>query len=686
MAGLTAAWRLSGPTCRDSFEVTVYQRGWRLGGKGASGRGIHGRIEEHGLHVWLGYYENAFRLMHELYRELDRPSTDPTCTITGIEQAFAPMRRVGVLDATLGSWSDWVAEFAPSGGFPGRTARRATASTTTQLATRALTLLFDFAKSLPDGSPSTVTPGPIVLSGSPAPPAPPRPAPDRMIRFAEIGSLTAVLEALRLMSPTTTEGGQLSEFLTSRIDELGAFVFDRLGTMSDSRRIRDFVDFLLTFLRGAIRDGLLSYPDGFAGINHLDLREWLHRHGATEQTCNSPLIRGVYDIAFAYQQGDFSKPRIEAGHGLMYIARMFFGYHGAMFWQMQAGMGDVVFAPLYQALHARGVRFEFFHRLDQVHLAADRSRIAALTFGTQADLEKGSEYRPLTRVGDLPCFPSAPLVDQLNGTVPADLDSHWCDRAREGRRTIAVDRDFDDVVLAVSLGMIPHTCSELLAHSPGWRRMVEKVATVATQSLQVWMTPNEVLLGWTHIGTAISGYPPPFDSFASMSHLIDAEQWPEGHRPGTIAYFCSVLDEAATDDPEIAHKVVKANSIGLLSSRGGHFWPGAVGPDGRFDWSVLHSAGDPTSSDEAALDSQYWRANTDPSDRYVQSLPGSSAHRLRTDGSGWPNLYLAGDWIDNGHNGGCIEAAVVSGLQAANAVRGRPLTKGVRGDYRPAER
>ena len=63
MGGLAAAWRLSEPGWRDRFSaITVFQRGWRLGGKGASSRGINGRIEEHGLHVWLGHYDNAFRL------------------------------------------------------------------------------------------------------------------------------------------------------------------------------------------------------------------------------------------------------------------------------------------------------------------------------------------------------------------------------------------------------------------------------------------------------------------------------------------------------------------------------------------------------------------------------------------------------------------------------------------------
>ena len=81
--------------------------------------------------------------------------------------------------------------------------------------------------------------------------------------------------------------------------------------------------------------------------------------------------------------------------------------------------------------------------------------------------------------------------------------------------------------------------------------------------------------------------------------------------------------------------------------------------------------------------SQYWRANIDPSDRYVQSLPGSAPYRMRADDSGLDNLFLAGDWIDNGLNAGCIEAAVLGGLQAANAIEGRRLDDGTSGGYRP---
>src|SRR5581483_8745209 len=64
---MAAAFELTRPELQGQFAVTVYQVGWRLGGKGASGRGPGGRIEEHGLHLWMGFYENAFRLLRECY-------------------------------------------------------------------------------------------------------------------------------------------------------------------------------------------------------------------------------------------------------------------------------------------------------------------------------------------------------------------------------------------------------------------------------------------------------------------------------------------------------------------------------------------------------------------------------------------------------------------------------------------
>ena len=69
-ASIAAAFELTRPEHYGKYHVTIYQVGWRLGGKGASSRGPADRIEEHGFHVWLGFYENAFRLLRECYAEL----------------------------------------------------------------------------------------------------------------------------------------------------------------------------------------------------------------------------------------------------------------------------------------------------------------------------------------------------------------------------------------------------------------------------------------------------------------------------------------------------------------------------------------------------------------------------------------------------------------------------------------
>jgi hypothetical protein len=113
---------------------------------------------------------------------------------------------------------------------------------------------------------------------------------------------------------------------------------------------------------------------------------------------------------------------------------------------------------------------------------------------------------------------------------------------------------------------------------------------------------------------------------------------------------------------------VRTNALELVERHLEHLLPG-TSAEGSFRWDLLCGRNGHRGRD--AIDTQLLLANVDPSDRYVQCAPGSDAHRLRADESGYDNLVLAGDWTDNGLNAGCIEAAVVSGLQAANAVLGR---------------
>ena len=83
MASITAAYELtSTPELRERYDVTDLPVGLAAGGKCASGRNAaYGeRIEEHGLHIWFGFYENAFRVMRDAYEQLGRRPGEPLAT------------------------------------------------------------------------------------------------------------------------------------------------------------------------------------------------------------------------------------------------------------------------------------------------------------------------------------------------------------------------------------------------------------------------------------------------------------------------------------------------------------------------------------------------------------------------------------------------------------------------------
>ena len=118
VAGLATAFALTERAQRKRFDVTVYQMGFRLGGKCASSRrtDAHERIEEHGLHVLLGCYEAAFGMLRAAYTELDRPAGAPLATWT---EAFAPHSFFTMAESIDGRWTDWRVRFPTNKRVPG---------------------------------------------------------------------------------------------------------------------------------------------------------------------------------------------------------------------------------------------------------------------------------------------------------------------------------------------------------------------------------------------------------------------------------------------------------------------------------------------------------------------------------------------------------------------------------------
>jgi len=692
---MAAAFELTRPGLADKYQVTVYQMGHRLGGKGASGRGASGRIEEHGLHLWLGFYENAFRLMRESYAEAAR---DPrTCPMATFESAFVPDPNVAVAERLRsGAWQPWVATFPPAPGLPGEPAHTVKLFSVREYLSRAVRLVISLVRSAGEGTAPEADAAP--------PPEGLWQAIDRVLRYGALATAAAIREALDLLLAAVGTFVPRSESLMVRlIDAINEATRKQLATLVEADRelyrVYGVVDLVLAIVRGSVRFGLAFDPRGFDAINDYDWRAWLQENGASEVSLDSAFVRGIYDLVFAYEDGDIERPQLAAGVALRGAMRMFFTYKGALFWKMQAGMGDVVFAPLYEVLKRRGVRFEFFHKLTNVGLGGERQgpdgrHVASLDFDVQAVTKSKREYQPLVDVSGVPAWPSAPLHAQLTTgerlkREARDLESPW-ESEHVAKKTLRVTTDFDFVILGVSIGAVPYVCKEILAEDPRWRRMVHGVRSVNTQAFQLWMREDMAALGWAEPQTNLSGFVEPFDTWADMSHLVRTEAW--SRPPQSIAYFCSVLPDRKDPVDEVsaraAHEEVRRNAVGFLKRDVVHLWPRAVTKEGDFRWDLLADPEEGTrktrkKADESRFATQFWHANVRPSDRYVLSLPGTIGDRISPLDMTYDNLTIAGDWTASGLCSGCVESAVMSGMLAAHAISGLPALEDIVGYDHP---
>ena len=716
-ASVAAAFELTRPEHHGRYQVTVYQSGWRMGGKGASGRGPSGRIEEHGLHVWLGFYENAFRLLRECYAELGR---DPaSCPIATWRDAFFPEAHVGVTQpSTHGGWVRWSSMFPPAPGLPGDPLDAGSNPFTIgsyfgHVGALLRALLTDLrTHTAAAGAPATGTAA-TAGDGAAAPQALLESLSERVTEWLKLGAwaaATALIEAAALVELVVRALPRFADNAALRLlHGLAGIVraqLEALVAADDEVRCKwEVIDLVLAILVGAVRFRLMFEPRGLEAIDRYECREWLRMNGASERSLDSAFVRGLYDLAMAYEGGDPARPGLAAGQALRGSLRMFFTYRGAMFWKMRAGMGDVVFAPFHEVLRRRGVAFRFFHRLENVGLAepdaaepGGKPYVRTLHFDVQAEVAGGGEYRPLVDVKGLPCWPARPDYAQLADGARlrdegVDFESHW-DRRHVGTTTLEVGQDFDFVVLGVGIGAVPHVCREILARDARWRAMVEHVKTVASQAFQVWLDEDMAALGWREPPITLSAFAKPFDTWADMRHLVAAEDW--ARPPRAIAYFCNVLGDPpavpgrdATGYPAERRDEVRANAVRFLDEQVRHLWPHAVRPQGGFRWELLCDANAPGPAPDAAaatsqrFDGQFWTANVNPSDRYTLALPGSLQHRISPLDSTYDNLTIAGDWTDCGFNEGCVEAAVMSGRLAAHALSLSPPLEDIIGYDHP---
>ena len=607
VGGVSAAfWLSASAALRERFEVTIYTHGWRLGGKCASGRNAAegDRIEEHGLHLFLGFYETAFATMRAAYaltKEGGGPFRDWT-------DAFKPQRLVslGFQVRNAGAaptWSPWTVEFPRLPGEPGDPEPE---------------WLLAVIQRVIAALRQNVWPALHRVFGT-------RSA--RRRRFSPMSSTctSAVRSGRPRCSATSRRSISLSAILCSPRSS-GC----RAGSRPRSRSCCGKPASTATASTSSCRSGSPASPGScatwcrtarpeFDRINDRDFRTWLQDHGAPADTVGPGPIQAIYDLAFAYKGGEGKDPaaaQIAAGAALRVAIKLVFGYRDAPLWRMQAGAGDVIFTPLYRlSLRSR--------REDRVLPPrpadpARRRRRRRHRADRQLDLKDG-EYRPFRTVKGLDCWPSEPLWEQIvDGEKLAGqglaLESPWCG-FKVGERTLRRGVDFDLVVLAVPPLALAPISEELAQASADWKAMLDNSSSVPTQSLQLWMKPDLTGLGWQQGSTVLTSSRSCSPLWADMTHLIARENHAADDAPSSCHYFCGTFVGPATlptgVDPDFIReqtKLMMQQSAAWLDSEVGVLWP-TVCASGTFD--------------AASVVQSYYRVNLGGSEQYVLTLPGT---------------------------------------------------------------
>jgi len=694
MAGLAAAFALTRKELRQRHKVTVYQMGWRVGGKCASGYDKQRRNIEHGLHIWFGFYENAFRMMREVYHEWDTRG-EPKVPLHDLllPQDFTPIG-----DGDVNEPGEYDVEFpSEKGVMPGKGPVDLSIGNCLSHAIGLLVRFHDHALG------TNISPeldldahSSRTLARGNHPRLPPGTWEKGKITARDCLNISVVwlsrldedmvsfgpedIELVRRMLKTASGATKQMTFARRRVGEL----------LSQALSLAEPLVF------GIITDILIEQRS-IDRMDGEDFRHWLIRYGASRSLVKrTPLVKALYDTMFQYPDGDIAKASYGAGTAVQVVLRMLGTYRGAVAWELQAGTGEVIVAPLFELLRQRGVHFKFFHKLTDVRVSPDTKCIESLHFDVQAIPRP--DYEWTTQVRGLLGWSNQPNWDQIEGTPNrnADLESFWCNE-KVGTDVVRQGEHFDDVILAAPLGTFKKFAGEknverlpgapnssrpeaprepfddLYEYSTKFWNMAAKLQLVPSISVQLWSNRTLAQLGWTKPKPALVSGPDPLDIWADMSQLLEYE--PCG--PASLHYLCDVfpskLYEAPQTRPDVqalADLIARLKTLNWLKRKARFIWPNVM-MHGKFDWSVLFDRAGRTGPPRLA--GQYMKANIGPWDCCVATAAGTSAWRLKTDDSGFGHLYLAGTWIDTGFNTECVETAVISGMQAARAITGEDI-------------
>lgn len=717
-AGLSAAFHLTSQEgWQDRYDLTVYQLGWRLGGKGASGRNRDAcqRIEEHGIHLFGNMYSNSLHMMAATYDEVKwRPGEK----ITDMDKAFLPSDYQMITDFHDGSWHQYGSGLPHNEEIPWEGGVFADPG--------------DIIEGMIEAMISIVTGGKNLAKIE---------LPEEAHKHGFLGGLIEKATSLvKNLAHDLEHGleGSLEHALEHALSHALAHARKQSGPLSheDHKKLLDFfdrtlitvarkieeaaglvakhddkwrgiyiqLDLLVTCIRGFIEDDLLNR--GIDSIDHLNYRDWLEEKGASDLTLNSAAPQGIPNTCMQYPGGDSTVlPQMSAAAFMTFVLRQVVARgQGAYFFAVSTG--ETVILPVYRALVQRGVEFRFFHKVTNLLPGKDAQgadAVGGIEFEIQAHVKGSRDYEPTcTLSSGEEVWPSQPLYDQLEEGEELEelakrgynLESWWTPWKGE-KQPLDLDPETDIVVVAMPIDCHKHVCTQVtdLPAAEKWREMVENVGTAPTQQLQIWLDKTTEELGWDplegtnrHLGPS---YANPLNAWGDFTDAIQWEQWPEDNKPKSCIYFCGPLQDPVTIPDFSDHDYPKRMKERVLWEAAQHLrglaglmpraWSNPAMTRGLdFEHLVCH---DPDKAGHGVnrLRQQFWKANIDPNERYTLSTPGSLRYRLHAWESGISNAVLCGDWCYTGFNIGSFEGSVMAGMLASHAITGTPTTKEILG-------
>ncbi len=713
MSSLTAAYELSSyENWQDHYEITIYQMGWRLGGKTATGRGPNERIQEHGIHIAQGWYENAFRLIQDSYKECEKHNLMPNSPFKSWEDGFdrEDTTLLTHFDPKTNQWIKKNIIFPSNDYIPGQGGPLPFSAVIKKVVGLIIEVLFgvdpnkdSFMKMTSESAKE------IKLSDHHSFWGDFKSKFEGFIKgqfFKHEGEklLNYVVELIQHMSRMDSDDHSHRKSHHTMIKKLLNLLSKWTSNLIDSVEEHNeyfywlsvFVEFGMINMKGTLEDvyNLETHKLDYDSINHLDYREWLKKHGASERLLSSAMVRFLYTGTFHNITGANQQGSLAAGVGLHFLT-LSASYKGSFVWKFKAGTADTMITPIYLVLKNRGVKFKFFHKVAQVHYS-DSGTIEKVSMAEQVTLKNGT-YNPTYTFKGLDVWPGEPLYDQIDNQQAKalkegeyDLEEAWCGWNNVGQISLEKGKDFDYVVLGIPIDVLGGNegiCKEIIDNNMAWKNMYNHVKSIPTMSMQLWIKPTLKKLGmnltdWGFPEGSLPNlvtYADPQYSFIDMSQVLPYEDWQE-NEPGLLMYYTgSFLDPEVIPPfsdyryPHDQMERIMRVSEQWLRDKMGWFFPNATTleyPEGmKFD--VIHDFSKSAKTDYARLKTQFFRANVNPTDRYTLSLPGSNKYRLRADESGFDNLILTGDWINFGVNVGYYEGAIIAGLQAGQVLRNK---------------